>query len=52
MQLLLSLMAIGAFCVVAAIIETMIGTTSSTQRLKPDKRAHKSLRQSPDSSKY
>jgi hypothetical protein len=37
MELLLSLMAIGAFCVVAVIIETMIGTTSSTKRLKQNK---------------
>ena len=41
MQLLLSLMAISAFCVVAAIIETIIGTTSSTQRLKPEQRNEK-----------
>jgi hypothetical protein len=38
MQVLFSLMAIGAFCVVAAIIETMMGTGSSTQRLKNNQR--------------
>lgn len=38
MQVLFSLMAIGAFCVVAAIIETMMGSGSSTQGLKQNKR--------------
>lgn len=38
MQILLSLMAIGAFCVVAAIIETIMGSGSSAQGLKNHKR--------------
>ena len=44
MQVILSFMAIGAFCIVAAIIEAMIGNEpSSAHRLKRNKRNDRSV---------